>query len=203
MCVYSEAEFLPLNISPTLLIVTIFDVVFFTASAPTRTLGRRKLVRNRFTIDTDIVFDGEPEPDLASPQKTDSHPLQQNAGQEQRQPSEVAGDTDRWVEEQFDLKEYEDPEEVKETDILSDDDEFSQTPRTPTEADLEAPVMALSLEGEETEDSEDLKSPMVSETPDDLELPAGVSDDSVKEQEEMDDIWVRRKHSDRSPDCEA
>uniref|UniRef100_A0A3Q3R1Z6 TIAM Rac1 associated GEF 1b n=1 Tax=Monopterus albus TaxID=43700 RepID=A0A3Q3R1Z6_MONAL len=130
------------------------------ASAPTRTLGRRKLVRNRFTIDTDIVFDGEPEQDLASPQEPDSNQLQQ----ENKQEPELAGDTDRWVEEQFDLEEYEDQEEVKETDILSDEDEFCQTPRAPsTEADLENPIMALSLEGEETEESESLKSPTVSD----------------------------------------
>uniref|UniRef100_A0A8C4IFK4 TIAM Rac1 associated GEF 1b n=1 Tax=Dicentrarchus labrax TaxID=13489 RepID=A0A8C4IFK4_DICLA len=147
------------------------------ASAPTRTLGRRKLVRNRFTIDTDIVFDGEPEQDL--------------------QQSELAGDTDRWVEEQFDLEEYEDQEEVKETDILSDDDdEFCQTPRAlSTEVDLEAPVMALSLASEE---SESLKSPTVSDIPDDEELAKtekqSAIDDNVEDQNQMkkDDIWVQR-----------
>uniref|UniRef100_A0A8C4ICQ6 TIAM Rac1 associated GEF 1b n=1 Tax=Dicentrarchus labrax TaxID=13489 RepID=A0A8C4ICQ6_DICLA len=154
------------------------------ASAPTRTLGRRKLVRNRFTIDTDIVFDGEPEQDL----------------------SELAGDTDRWVEEQFDLEEYEDQEEVKETDILSDDDdEFCQTPRAlSTEVDLEAPVMALSLASEE---SESLKSPTVSDIPDDEELAKtekqSAIDDNVEDQNQMkkDDIWVQRKQSGSSPDC--
>uniref|UniRef100_A0A671W2E4 TIAM Rac1 associated GEF 1 n=1 Tax=Sparus aurata TaxID=8175 RepID=A0A671W2E4_SPAAU len=70
------------------------------ASAPSRTLARRKLVRNRFTIDTDLP-QGE--------------------------------DTDRWVEEQFDLGCYEDQGDgidigqVKETDILSDDDEYLET----------------------------------------------------------------------------
>uniref|UniRef100_A0A671V569 TIAM Rac1 associated GEF 1 n=1 Tax=Sparus aurata TaxID=8175 RepID=A0A671V569_SPAAU len=137
------------------------------ASAPTRTLGRRKLVRNRFTIDTDIVFD------------------------DQQQQPELAGDTDRWVEEQFDLEEYEDQEEVKETDILSDDDdELCKTPRASSaEVDLETPVMALSLASEETEESESLKSPSVSETPDDMKL----IDENV-EQTENDEIWVRRKH---------
>uniref|UniRef100_H3DNW0 TIAM Rac1 associated GEF 1 n=1 Tax=Tetraodon nigroviridis TaxID=99883 RepID=H3DNW0_TETNG len=77
------------------------------ASAPTRTLGRKKLVRHRFTIDTDVAFDVEPD---------------QNEGEPDQQ-SESASDTDRWVEEQFDLEEYEDQEEVKETDILSDDDD--------------------------------------------------------------------------------
>ncbi|XP_048120534.1 rho guanine nucleotide exchange factor TIAM1 isoform X4 [Alosa alosa] len=121
-------------------------------SAPTRTLGRRKLVRNRFTIDTDIVFDsepgsGDPDPDTPSP---DSHePLQQ--------PSPgmggvlAGGDTDRWVEEQFDLEQYEDPDDVKETDILSDDDDdvvgFCREGRGPArEGRLEGPMAALDLE---------------------------------------------------------
>ncbi|KAM9359604.1 rho guanine nucleotide exchange factor TIAM1-like [Symphorus nematophorus] len=149
------------------------------ASAPTRTLGRRKLVRNRFTIDTDIVFDGEPEQDLPSPQEPESNRLQQDDDPDRQQQSELAGDTDRWVEEQFDLEEYEDQEEVKETDILSDDDdELCKTPRAPsTEVDLEVPVMALSLASEETDESESLKSPMVGETPDDVE------------QSENDEIW--------------
>ncbi|XP_071371608.1 rho guanine nucleotide exchange factor TIAM1-like [Centroberyx affinis] len=150
------------------------------ASAPTRTLGRRKLVRNRFTIDTDIVFDGEPDQDL--------------------QQSELAGDTDRWVEEQFDLEEYEDQEEVKETDILSDDDDSCQTPSGPsTEADLEAPVMALSLEGEETD--EDPKSPTAGETADTTKR-CDVSGESLEDQRQTEEeIWVRREQSDASPDC--
>uniref|UniRef100_A0A4W6E3Y5 TIAM Rac1 associated GEF 1 n=1 Tax=Lates calcarifer TaxID=8187 RepID=A0A4W6E3Y5_LATCA len=179
------------------------------ASAPTRTLGRRKLVRNRFTIDTDIVFDGEPEQHLASPQEPDSNRLQQGDQPDQQQ-SELAGDTDRWVEEQFDLEEYEDRDEVKETDILSDDDdEFCQTPRAPsTEASLEAPIMALSLEGEETEEGESLTSPTVSETHDDVKLAdaekqSAVNDDDIEEQKqaEKDEIWVRREQSVSSPDC--
>lgn len=177
----------------------------FAASAPTRTLGRRKLVRNRFTIDTDIVFDGEPEPDLASPEKLNSSQLRQDGEQDQQQ-SEIAGDTDRWVEEQFDLEEYEDQEEVKETDILSDDDEeCHQTPRAPsTEVDLEDPITALSLASEETEESESLKSPSISETPDDVKLSDKentVNNDNVA-QTEKDQIWIRRKQSDLSPDCD-
>ncbi|XP_028275679.1 T-lymphoma invasion and metastasis-inducing protein 1-like isoform X1 [Parambassis ranga] len=165
------------------------------ASAPTRTLGRRKLVRNRFTIDTDIVFDGEPEQqDLVSPQGPESKQPQREEEGDQQQ-SELAGDTDRWVEEQFDLEEYEDQDEVKETDILSDDDdELSQTPRASSiEADLETPIMALSLEGAETEESESLQSPTASETPDDVKSP---TDDDT----EKDNIWVRRKQSGSSPD---
>lgn len=159
--------------APNLVISIIcdFDFLFFAASAPTRTLGRRKLVRNRFTIDTDIVFDGEPEQDLASPEKPNSNQLRQDGEPDQQQQSELlAGDTDRWVEEQFDLEEYEDQEEVKETDILSDDDdELCQTPReSSAKVDLEAPITALSLASEEKEESESLKSQSVSETPDDV-----------------------------------
>lgn len=164
-------------------------------------------MRNRFTIDTDIVFDGEPEQDLASPQETDSNRLQQDDEPDQQQQPELAGDTDRWVEEQFDLEEYEDQEEVKETDILSDeDDEFCQTPRAPSaEVDLEAPVMALSLASEETEESDSLKSPTASETPDDVKLSntekqSAMIVDNVA-QTEKDEIWVRRKNSSSSPDC--
>ncbi|XP_030007850.1 T-lymphoma invasion and metastasis-inducing protein 1 isoform X1 [Sphaeramia orbicularis] len=175
------------------------------ASAPTRTLGRRKLVRNRFTIDTDIVFDGEPEHDLGSPQEPDLNRLQQeNEPDRQQQQPELAGDTDRWVEEQFDLEEYEDREEVKETDILSDeDDEFCRTPRVPsTEADLEAPVMALSLEGEETEESEDLMSPIAGETPEDPKQTDTIGDNGEgQNQTEEDEIWVRREQSGLSSDC--
>lgn len=154
-------------------------------------------MRNRFTIDTDIVFDGEPEQDLTSQPEPDSNQSQQDDEPDQQQQPELAGDTDRWVEEQFDLEEYEDQEEVKETDILSDeDDEFCQTPRAPSaEADLEAPVMALSLGSEETEESDSLKSPTVSETPDDVKL------SNTEKQTEKDEIWVRRKQSSSSTDC--
>ncbi|CAJ1065111.1 T-lymphoma invasion and metastasis-inducing protein 1 isoform X2 [Xyrichtys novacula] len=167
------------------------------ASAPTRTLGRRKLVRNRFTIDTDIVFDGEPERDLPSPQESELNRTKPEREPDQRhQQSELAGDTDRWVEEQFDLEEYEDQEEVKETDILSDeDDELCKSSRArPAEDDIEAPIMALSLQSEETEESESLKSLSVCETPND--------DVEDLKREEKDDIWVRREQSGScSPDC--
>ncbi|KAI4815500.1 hypothetical protein KUCAC02_005642 [Chaenocephalus aceratus] len=173
------------------------------ASAPTRTLGRRKLVRNRFTIDTDIVFDVEPDQDIASTQEPDSKLLQQDKDPEQQ--PELAGDTDRWVEEQFDLEIYEDQEEVKETDILSDeDDEFSQSARVlSTKANLEASIMALSLESEETEQSESLKSPMASGTLSDSEKQSVVIDDNVEDQKQMEDdeIWVKRQQSRSSPDC--
>ncbi|XP_041114647.1 T-lymphoma invasion and metastasis-inducing protein 1-like isoform X2 [Polyodon spathula] len=98
-------------------------------SAPSRTLGKRKLVRNRFTIDTDSVFECSPSTET------------------QQQPqAAISADTDRWVEEQFDLDQYEDQEDVKETDILSDDDEYCESVKEPTvEYDLPAQVKAVSL----------------------------------------------------------
>ncbi|XP_004406352.1 PREDICTED: T-lymphoma invasion and metastasis-inducing protein 1 isoform X1 [Odobenus rosmarus divergens] len=78
-------------------------------SAPSKSLGRRRrrLARNRFTIDSDAVSTSSPE-------------------KESQQPP-GGGDTDRWVEEQFDLAQYEEQEDIKETDILSDDDEFCES----------------------------------------------------------------------------
>uniref|UniRef100_A0A8C6M2D3 TIAM Rac1 associated GEF 1 n=1 Tax=Nothobranchius furzeri TaxID=105023 RepID=A0A8C6M2D3_NOTFU len=168
------------------------------ASAPTRTLGRRKLVRNRFTIDTDIVFDGDTEhQDLASPQESDSKQLQHD----QQQQSELTGDTDRWVEEQFDLEEYEDQEEVKETDILSDeDDEFCQTPTSPSdEANLESPMMGLSLDGAKTEERKSFEPLKVRHKVKTSHLRKVRSEDHTEAK--RDEVWIRRKQSGTSPDC--
>uniref|UniRef100_A0A671PCC3 T-lymphoma invasion and metastasis-inducing protein 1-like n=1 Tax=Sinocyclocheilus anshuiensis TaxID=1608454 RepID=A0A671PCC3_9TELE len=163
-------------------------------SAPTRTLGRRKLVRNRFTIDTDIVFDTEPHSDS---------PDSQHAQQQGVVP---AGDTDRWVEEQFDLQCYEEQEQdVKETDILSDDDEFCQSALSPsTEPDVEGPLSALSLEGdtaeeeeeEEEESRKDYKSQHAKLSH--LGKQCAMSVASVDEQVPDEDIWVRRDSTRRS-----
>uniref|UniRef100_A0A673B3Z3 TIAM Rac1 associated GEF 1a n=1 Tax=Sphaeramia orbicularis TaxID=375764 RepID=A0A673B3Z3_9TELE len=109
------------------------------ASTPSRTLGRRKLVRNRFTIDTDLVFHGNNNSHESDP----SYSLKPQAE-----------DTDRWVEEQFDLGCYEEQGEgivgqVKETDILSDDDEYCKSVRAgsaePT--NLEDKMDGLDLQG--------------------------------------------------------
>lgn len=161
-------------------------------------------MRNRFTIDTDIVFDGEPGQEVTSPQEPDSiNRLQQDTEPDKLQQAELAGDTDRWVEQQFDLEEYEDKEVVKETDILSDeDDELCQTPgASSAEAELRAPVMALSLESEETSEGESLQSPKASSSPDDEQSTA--ANNSVEEdqkQTERDEIWVRRQQSGSSPE---
>lgn len=160
--------------------------LLFSASAPTRTLGRKKLVRHRFTIDTDVAFDVEPDQNLTSPEKSSADPLQREGEPDQH--SESASDTDRWVEEQFDLEEYEDQEEVKETDILGDD--YDQSARTPRAfySELETSVTALSLESED----DSLKSPSVPDTQDD--------ENYNPEETENDPIWLRRKTSDSSPD---
>uniref|UniRef100_A0A4W4G0L6 TIAM Rac1 associated GEF 1a n=1 Tax=Electrophorus electricus TaxID=8005 RepID=A0A4W4G0L6_ELEEL len=99
------------------------------ASAPSRNPGQRRLVRNRFTIDTDVVFDS---------------------------PRQAGGDTDRWVEEQFDLHLFDRQVEVKETDILSDDDEYCESVKgSSAEPSLEESFEALIAEGEEDVDAQE------------------------------------------------
>lgn len=97
-------------------------------SAPSKSLGRRRrrLARNRFTIDSDAISASSPEKD----------PQQPPGG----------GDTDRWVEEQFDLAEYEEQDDIKETDILSDDDEFCESARgAAADGDLRQRLQAASI----------------------------------------------------------
>lgn len=98
-----------------------------TVSAPSKSLGRRRrrLARNRFTIDSDAVSASSPE-------------------RESQQPP-GAGDTDRWVEEQFDLAQYEE-QDIKETDILSDEDEVCEAARgSDGDGDLPERLRAASL----------------------------------------------------------
>ncbi|XP_045070320.1 rho guanine nucleotide exchange factor TIAM1 isoform X2 [Coregonus clupeaformis] len=181
-------------------------------SDPARTLGRRKLVRNRFTIDTDIVFDGEPDQD--SPLSPLSPEEPEGRGQKEGQ---GRGETDRWVEEQFDLERYEEEQEtqaeggggdVKETDILSDDDDFCQSVRgpstePPSTTDLEGPVGALSLgeEGQEVGPKHPQLQGATGTTTPGMRLShlgkqcalVGVSVDDQGAREEGEDIWVRRE----------
>ncbi|KAM8975151.1 rho guanine nucleotide exchange factor TIAM1 isoform 2-T2 [Pelodytes ibericus] len=105
-------------------------------SAPSRSLARRRrLVRNRFTIDSDTVFSTSP--DKESEPEAEPKPPQQTAG---------SGDTDRWVEEQFDLAQYEEQEDVKETDILSSDDEYCESIKGGSmEKDLSEELEATSI----------------------------------------------------------
>ncbi|XP_032249146.1 T-lymphoma invasion and metastasis-inducing protein 1 isoform X1 [Phoca vitulina] len=97
-------------------------------SAPSKSLGRRRrrLARNRFTIDSDAISTSSPE-------------------KESQQPP-GGGDTDRWVEEQFDLAQYEEQEDIKETDILSDDDEFCESVKgAAVDAELREQLRAASI----------------------------------------------------------
>ncbi|XP_075887764.1 rho guanine nucleotide exchange factor TIAM1-like isoform X2 [Nelusetta ayraudi] len=144
------------------------------ASAPTRTLARRKLVRNRFTIDTDIIFHGNNNNNSGgggggggSSDLDPSQlyvPLTQHVLLQSQKPQ--GEDTDRWVEEQFDLRRFEeqvqavDMEQVKETDILSDDDEYCKSVRAAAAAaaatsagaaDLHDRMEGLGLGGREPE----------------------------------------------------
>ncbi|KAI4892120.1 hypothetical protein NFI96_017602 [Prochilodus magdalenae] len=112
-------------------------------SAPPRTLGRRKLIRNRFTIDTDVIFDNGCSQDPAA--SADSPP-----GRQPSPPQSTTRDTDRWVEEQFDLRLFDKQTDVKETDILSDDDEYCESVKgSSAEPSLEESFEALIAEGEE------------------------------------------------------
>ncbi|NXR29951.1 TIAM1 protein, partial [Zosterops hypoxanthus] len=97
-------------------------------SAPSKSLGRRRrrLARNRFTIDSEAVHGSSPEKEPAQPAQ--------------------GGDTDRWVEEQFDLAQYEEQDDIKETDILSDDDDFCEAARG-AQRELRERLQATSLAG--------------------------------------------------------
>ncbi|KAK5917905.1 hypothetical protein CgunFtcFv8_002715 [Champsocephalus gunnari] len=120
-------------------------------SAPSRTLPRRKLVRNRVTIDTDLIFHGNNN-NSTDPETThhSSYPLMSQHALPQTQKPQ-GEDTDRWVEEQFDLGCYEVQGMVKETDILSDDDEYCKSVRAASAepADLEGKMERLELQGGE------------------------------------------------------
>ncbi|XP_060744498.1 rho guanine nucleotide exchange factor TIAM1-like isoform X1 [Tachysurus vachellii] len=158
------------------------------ASAPTRTLGRRKLVRNRFTIDTDIVFDTDADAD--SPDS---------------QTSLQPGDTDRWVEEQFDLQRYEEQEQAKETDLLSDDD-VGDGDDEDLSQELEGPVSTVSLDDDEENtktEGKDCKSQHALRLSH-LGKQCAMSVASVDEQSVVADeeVWVRRQTSSTDSDTQ-
>lgn len=107
-------------------------------------------MRNRFTINTDLVFHGNN--NSSSDSDPSSHsPLSQHALLQPHKPQ--GEDTDRWVEEQFDLARYEeqgeciDMAQVKETDILSDDDEYCKSVRAASAEpqNLEGKMRGLNL----------------------------------------------------------
>ncbi|KAB5543491.1 hypothetical protein PHYPO_G00079790 [Pangasianodon hypophthalmus] len=120
-------------------------------STPPGNLGRKRLVRNRFTINTDIVFDNCSSQDSTDfPQRHHPLPSQNN--------HQADGDTNHWVEEQFDLQLYDRQTDVKETDILSDDDEYCESVKgSSAEPSLEESFEALIAEVEEEQKEEDKK----------------------------------------------
>lgn len=160
------------------------------ASAPSRTLGRRKLIRNRFTIDTSVVFDDGSSQKL-SPISPTEPPLSSL-----QKPQQPIRDTDRWVEDQFDLQHYENQDDVKETDILSDDDEYCQSVRgTPSEQSLEESLEALSVEGDEDKGLNGLSDdkPPKSHAPLKLTLlRKQCAVEGVASERDCEVIWVRR-----------
>ncbi|XP_055751180.1 rho guanine nucleotide exchange factor TIAM1-like isoform X4 [Salvelinus fontinalis] len=190
-------------------------------SDPARTLGRRKLVRNRFTIDTDIIFDGEPDQESPlsplSPEEPEGQGQREGQGKERGEVQ--AGDTDRWVEEQFDLERYEEEQEaqkevkgggdVKQTEILSGDEDLYLSVRGPSteslsNTDLEGPVVALSLgeEGQERGPKHPQPQGAMETTTPGMRLShlgkqcdlAGMSVDDQGPREEGEDIWLRREN---------
>ncbi|XP_031427573.1 rho guanine nucleotide exchange factor TIAM1 isoform X1 [Clupea harengus] len=142
-------------------------------SAPTRTLGRRKIVRNRLTIDRDVIFDDDDDTNQSTDHDIDpTTPVPESSSQQEPAPLSHDAplppkDTERWVEQQFDLGRYNN--QVKETDILSDDDDYCESVRGPsTEPSVECPVGALSLgpegeNGDPHKSKEDALSPVVPE----------------------------------------
>ncbi|KAI7793245.1 putative T-lymphoma invasion and metastasis-inducing protein 1, partial [Triplophysa rosa] len=165
-------------------------------SAPSRTLGRRKMIHNRFTIDTDVIFNDASYRDLSPVTPTDSPPSKMSSSAQQ-----PMGDTDRWVEDQFDLQIYENQDDVKETDILSDDDEYCKSVRGPSsEPSLEESLEALSVEGDEEKQEdkgldgipEDKSSPR-SHAPLKLTLlRKQCAVESVASERDCEVVWVRR-----------
>ncbi|XP_026129442.1 T-lymphoma invasion and metastasis-inducing protein 1-like isoform X1 [Carassius auratus] len=159
-------------------------------SAPSRTLGRRKLIRNRFTIDMSVVFDDGTSQEL-SPIPPTEPPLSSL-----QRPQQPIRDTDRWVEDQFDLQHYENQDDVKETDILSDDDEYCQSVRAPSsEPSLEESLEALSVEGDEDKGLNGLSDdkPPKSHAPLKLTLlRKQCAVEGVASERDCEVIWVRR-----------
>uniref|UniRef100_A0A8D0H8N9 TIAM Rac1 associated GEF 1 n=1 Tax=Sphenodon punctatus TaxID=8508 RepID=A0A8D0H8N9_SPHPU len=150
-----------------------------TVSAPSKSLGRRRrrLARNRFTIDSDAVFASSPE--------------------KESQQSSNSGDTDRWVEEQFDLAQYEEQEDIKETDILSDDDEYCEAVKgTTVDKELQEQLQAASISssqscrGERGRHAMDTHASRMTQLKKQAAL-SGINGGMESNSEEV--IWVRRE----------
>nr|XP_036870633.1 T-lymphoma invasion and metastasis-inducing protein 1 isoform X1 [Manis javanica]XP_036870634.1 T-lymphoma invasion and metastasis-inducing protein 1 isoform X1 [Manis javanica]XP_036870635.1 T-lymphoma invasion and metastasis-inducing protein 1 isoform X1 [Manis javanica]XP_036870636.1 T-lymphoma invasion and metastasis-inducing protein 1 isoform X1 [Manis javanica]XP_036870637.1 T-lymphoma invasion and metastasis-inducing protein 1 isoform X1 [Manis javanica]XP_036870638.1 T-lymphoma inva len=143
-------------------------------SAPSKSLGRRRrrLARNRFTIDSDAISASSPE-------------------KESQQPP-GGGDTDRWVEEQFDLAQYEEQDDIKETDILSDDDEFCESVKgAAVDRDLQERLQAASIsQRERGRNSLDSHASRMTQLKKQAAL-SGINGGLETTSEEV--IWVRRE----------
>ncbi|XP_044522811.1 rho guanine nucleotide exchange factor TIAM1 [Gracilinanus agilis] len=143
-------------------------------SAPSKSLGRRRrrLARNRFTIDSDAVS-------TSSPKTESQHP---SSGR----------DTDRWVEEQFDLAQYEEQDDIKETDILSDDDEYCKSMKgSPEDRDLQEQLQAASLsQRERGQQAMDSHASRMTQLKKQAAL-SGINGGLENSSEEV--IWVRRE----------
>ncbi|XP_012512798.1 PREDICTED: T-lymphoma invasion and metastasis-inducing protein 1 isoform X1 [Propithecus coquereli] len=144
-------------------------------SAPSKSLGRRRrrLARNRFTIDSDAVSASSPEKESQEPPG--------------------GGDTDRWVEEQFDLAQYEEQDDIKETDILSDDDEFCESVKgASVDTELQERLQAASISqrerGRKTLDSHASRMTQLKKQ---AALSGGINGGLESTSEEV--IWVRRE----------
>lgn len=143
-------------------------------SAPSKSLGRRRrrLARNRFTIDSDAISASSPE-------------------KESQQPP-GGGDTDRWVEEQFDLAQYEEQDDIKETDILSDDDEFCESVKgADVDRELQERLQAASLgQRERGRKARDSHASRMTQLKKQAAL-SGIGGGLASASEEV--IWVRRE----------
>ncbi|XP_057676221.1 rho guanine nucleotide exchange factor TIAM1 [Corythoichthys intestinalis] len=107
------------------------------ASAPSRSLARRKLLRNRFTIDTDLVSDTEAVSNNNNHRRRDSDPA-----------AAAPLGAETWPQRSYDLGPYEDGGKLKETDILSDDDDYCKAPRAAEQVtELDAKMDAMEIRG--------------------------------------------------------
>ncbi|KAF6716261.1 T-lymphoma invasion and metastasis-inducing protein 1 [Oryzias melastigma] len=125
------------------------------ASAPSRTLSRKRVLMNKITVDSDLIVHGNNNSD--SSHRPAPPPLSHHPPSQPQKPHRE--DTDRWLEEQFNLGSYEEQcesteEKVKETDILSDDDEYCKSVRSDSADGLKAGMEELDLQDENPNKSE-------------------------------------------------
>ncbi|XP_064413497.1 rho guanine nucleotide exchange factor TIAM1 [Latimeria chalumnae] len=149
-------------------------------SVPSRSLGRRGLVRHRFTFDTDTMFHSSP--------STEAQQLVSSC------------DTDHWVEEQFNLGQYEEQDEVKETDILSDDDEYCESVKGGASSgkELQDQLQAVSLDsdpsaGSTGPDAVKPRQPVMSPPQKQQSTTASSRLNGLVESREDEVVWVRRE----------